>query len=324
LLKELQDALRSGIHEQKDDTFVHLPMLLVSAKRWDHIPKGSSIEQEELAQVSEYIVAKERIRGDMDACIACVYNNMHHSIEAAFRFALLRSLPGGGKHNSDESFTLPVRASDDRVAQVARAHLYMMLAISKQRDMRTSGGDPIFSVTDDGLELANSRTWCDQDWVGFCMVVEVALSAERAETGKEEAYVPLLDSPLYMLSREGIIRVSFHVQDAESYIDRLATRAQLSYGSVPVTSFLQFGPTFSGPRCEKLLHLHWRTHRFLRTNSKAEDIPRACKSIPWKGKLAHIDARDRRAATEIFVKEYERHAQHFTLSTITSLDGSSF
>lgn len=305
LLKELQDVL-SSTHVNR---VVHLPMLLVCSKKWVHESKSLSIGESELEQVCEYIASKERARSEMEYCLTAMHDQMHHVVEAAFRFVLLRSLPGRADSSVLDRRPLPMRPSDDRVAHVARAHLYLMLSIAKNRDMKTVYGEPIFFIADDGLEMSNPRLWSENDWVGFAMITDVALSAEGGRLGREQASVSLPALPSHMISQHGIVEVPLHSQDAGPVIQLMTSCAEKRFGKAPAASFLDFGPSFSGQRCTQLLSLNWNAYKYLRTNAKADDITRLSRTNPWKGCDVHIATAERRSATAFFVRECEMFTQ---------------
>lgn len=317
LLRELQDVLKvqSGIGVA--EKVVHLPMITICAKKWMKENGVLAIEESELQNVCEYIASKERARQEMDGCVAVMHDQMHHVVAAAFRFLLLRSLPGRAGVAIAERRTLPMRSSDDRVAAVARAHLYLMLAIASHRNMRTTTDDPIFSTDVHGLHLANTHLWACNDWIGFCMMVEVALSAEGGYMGREQASVSLLALPSFMLSNRGIVEVPLHSQDAGQIIDQMAIRTEGRFGSAPASSFLDLHP-FSCSRCVQLLRLNWNAYRYLRPNAKTEDISRFSRMHPWKGQQVYISSEDREMATLLYVKEYERFMQRGTQAVAES------
>jgi hypothetical protein len=308
LLEELQSVLRGLQSADTAKQVVHLPMIMVCAKKWNNSGGVLAIGESELKQVCEYIASKERARQEMDACVVAMQDQMHHVVEAAFRFVLLRSLPGRACAAVEERRTLPIRSSDDRVAAVARAHLYMMLAIAQRRNMRTTTDEPIFSVDVHGLHLANTHLWACNDWVGFCMMVDVALSAEGGYMGREQASVSLLTLPAFMLSDDGIVEVPLHSQDAGQIIDQMVVRTEGRYGTAPATSFLYLHP-FNCTRCVQLLRLNWNAYRYLRPTAKTEDISRFSRMHPWKGQPVHIASEDRELATTLYIKEYERFVQ---------------
>jgi hypothetical protein len=306
LLKELQDVLKLGSAPSHPHTVVHLPMIVVCAKKWAKTDTSSEIDENELQQVCEYIAKKTQIRADMEQCVTAMHDQMHHVTQAAFRFVMLRSLPHSDDTLVQKRHTLPMRSSDDRVAQVARAHLYLMLAIAKHRDMRTTANETIFFVGDNGLEMHNTRLWSANDWVGFSMITDVALSAEGGLLGREQASVPLLVVPSYMISRSGIVKVPRGSHDATSVVELMAAHTQQRLGTTPVTSFLVLGPSFSDARCAQLLRLNWNSYKYLRPNAKTDDVTRLCKTHPWKGYDTQIAPEQRRAATTLFAREYER------------------
>ena len=300
LLKELNDALRTAAGR-----VVHLPMIIVCAKKWDHTGQAPGIGESEMHQIREYMASKERVRQEMDQCISVMHNQMHHVVEAAFRFVLLRSLPGAvGAARG----TLPMRSSDDRVAAVARAHLYLMLAVARHRNIRTVSDEPIFSTEGHGLCLASTRLWACTDWVGFCMMVDVALSAEGGSLGREQAAVSLLPLPSFMLSIDGVTEVPLHSNDAGQIIAQMAIRTESRYGSAPIASFVELHP-FNCVRCAQLLRLNWNAYRHLRPSAKTEDISRFSRTHPWKGQPVYISPEEREVATAFYVREYERFMQ---------------
>jgi hypothetical protein len=298
LLRDLQDTV--GRNDDDPDAAVQIPMLWVCAKEWSGIPRGSEIGVEELGNVCDYIARKESVRADMSACLVAFYDQMHHVVEAAFRFLLRRSLPG-----TEGRCALPVRASDDRVAQVARAHVYLMLSVAMHRNMRTSAGEPVFYVGRDGLQMANTRLWSDSDWVGFAIMTEIALSAESARFEREKTSVRLLLVPDHMVSRCGIVETHIRAQDTVSIIDDMAAEAEVSFGVSPTTSFIQFCGSFSGPRSIQMLRLNCGAYKYIRTDAKADDIARIARTQPWKGEVTQILPEERRLSTEFFYSEYE-------------------
>jgi hypothetical protein len=309
LLRDLHAIVQSGHAANDLNKVVHLPMMLMCAKKWENQNASVAVKESHLQNVNEYITNKERLRCDMDNCLTVMHRNMHHAIMAAFRFVILRSLPGRVDEMAGPRRALPMRFSDDRVAHVARAHFYLMLAIAKHRDMRTNTDEPIFTINDNGLEMADPRLWSAKDWVGFCMITDVALSAEGGKLGREQASVALLPVPSSMISHLGIIELQLHSHETAELIECMATSAEKRYGAVASTSFLDLGPSYSGPRCVQLLRLNWGAYKYLRTNAKTEDLNRLSRTYPWKGCDVMITPEDRQAATALFVSEYQVFVQ---------------
>jgi hypothetical protein len=335
LLKELHDVLKLKSTELSHETVIHLPMSLVCSKKWGPQEKCYEISNEDFKQVRDYISKKENIRLQMDACLVSMKVTMQHVVKAAFRFVMLRSLPTNSNNNNNNNNNnnavaackqhhqlLPSRASDDRVAHVARAHLYLMIAISKRRNMRTISDQPIFCMKEHGLEMEDPPSWSETDWLGFSMITDVALSAESGRIGREQSSVPLFVLPPYMLSQCDIVELPVHLcgthRTTTTTIDAMEKDARIRFGIAMTTSFLDLHP-FHGPRCAQLLRLNWNAHKYLRVNSKTEDVYKFSKIHPWKDQPTFISHDDRREATAVYVREYER----FVKKTSQIVDNNS-
>jgi len=293
LLEELQDIVKiHGTHGGA--VHVHLPSLLTCAHRWSN---GNIITSDELSDLEQYIYRKHESAIEMNECLTTMYHHAHHAVQAAFCFLLSRSL------RAREASRAPT-GSDEDVAETARAHLYLMLSVAALRNMRTLDGDEVFFVSRRGLEMHDTNAWARLDWIGFGIMVEIALSAESNFMGRGDVSVSLLPLPAHMVSKRGIHAIPSRLHEATSKLVTMDNDAEARFGTRPMTSFLELYP-FEGPRCEQLMRLNWSSYRYLRSNATVEDVPRSLRVHPWKGQPLLVPDDVRRRCTDALIEDFE-------------------